>query len=163
MKLHSNQLVSLHVFLFFSLRGSEETELIHFSLMDFADASEIFRHSTTELCMQGLTAATLEPWAELFWAFQIILHQRLGGKNVISHSGSEGLRSPSPALLPNDWCFMTFLSHCCSGRDLYWIAHQGWGACLLSFKPPVPIPPLPSAGLTLSLFPHLTLQSYLLL
>lgn len=87
-------------------------------------------------------------------------------KNVISHSGSEGLSSPSPALLSNDWCFMTFLSRCCSGCDLYWMAHQGmirWGACLLSFKPPVPIPPLPSAGLTLSLFPHLTFQPYLLL
>ena len=50
---------------FLSLTGSE-TELIYFSLMDFADASEIFRHSTTELYMQGLTAATLEPWVELF-------------------------------------------------------------------------------------------------
>lgn len=26
--------------------------------MDFADASEMFRHSTTELCMQGPAAAT---------------------------------------------------------------------------------------------------------
>ncbi len=37
--------------------GGSETELICFSLMDFADASKIFRHSITKLCIQGLTAA----------------------------------------------------------------------------------------------------------
>lgn len=50
--------------------GGLRTELIYFSLTDFADASKIFRHSITQLCIQGLTAVTLRLRVEIHRAFK---------------------------------------------------------------------------------------------